>query len=108
MDSDGKYYASVLFEYEADITMVCMMSTNAIGLDYKSDGLYMDSNSKSAGMHKYYRESHRKLAKAQRRLSRKEGARKGETRSNNYIKQQKTTSQTRRRIRTLQILVLAI
>ena len=98
MDSDGKYYASVLFEYEADITMVCMMSTNAIGLDYKSDGLYMDSNGKSAGMHKHYRESHRKLAKAQRRLSRKEGARKGESKSNNYIKQQRKVAKIHRHI----------
>ena len=32
-------------------------SDNAIGLDYNSDGLYMDSNGKIASGHKFYRES---------------------------------------------------
>ena len=42
-DSVGNYFASVLFEYEQeDIPSVSKSSTNAIGLDYKSDGLYMD------------------------------------------------------------------
>lgn len=44
LDSDGKYYASVLFEYEQDITLVSNPECNAIGLDYKSDGLFTDSN----------------------------------------------------------------
>lgn len=86
--SDGKYYASVMFEYDTDINYVSKMSSNAIGLDYKSDGLYMDSNNHCADMPKYYRENHKKLAKEQRRLSRKTGSRKGEPKSNNYIKQQ--------------------
>ena len=39
-DSVGNYFASVLFEYEQeDIPSVSKSSTNAIGLDYKSDGL---------------------------------------------------------------------
>ena len=37
--------------------------------------------------HKYYRESHNKLAKAQRKLSRMQGSKKHEVKSNNYIKQ---------------------
>ena len=41
-DSDGKYYVSVLFEYDITITSVAM-SDCAIGLDYKSEGLYVDS-----------------------------------------------------------------
>lgn len=36
--SDGKYYISVLFEYEEAIVPVC--TNQVIGLDYKSDGLY--------------------------------------------------------------------
>lgn len=86
-DSDGKYYASVLFEYEKVIVPVSRTSTNAIGLDYKSDGLYMDNNGNKAELPKYYRESHAKLAKAQRRLSRKRGSKKNEPKSNHYLKQ---------------------
>lgn len=42
-DSDGKFYVSILFEYEKAITPA-IISDNAVGIDYKSDGLYMDSN----------------------------------------------------------------
>lgn len=69
LDGDGKFYVSVLFEYEDNITFV-PRSDNAIGLDYKSDGLYMDSNGCIGSNHKYYREGFVKLKKAQRKLSR--------------------------------------
>ena len=85
-DSDGKYYASVLFEYDKDISVV-PVSDNVIGLDYASDGLYVDDNGNIGSNHKYYRESHKKLAKAQKKLSRKKGSRKNEAKSNNYLKQ---------------------
>uniref|UniRef100_UPI004055D4E7 hypothetical protein n=1 Tax=Agathobacter sp. TaxID=2021311 RepID=UPI004055D4E7 len=49
----------------------------------------MDSKGQNADMPKYYRENHEKLAKEQRRLSRKQGSRKGEKKWNNYMKQQK-------------------
>ena len=68
-ESDGKFYAAVLFEYEEEIKAV-PVSKNAIGLDYKSDGLYMDSNGIVGSNHKFYRESYKKLCKAQRKLSR--------------------------------------
>jgi len=42
-DNDGKYYVSVLFEFTKVITKV-LVSDSVIGLDYKSDGLYADSN----------------------------------------------------------------
>ena len=97
-DRDGKFYASVLFEYDTEIISISKMSSNAIGLDYKSDGLYMDSNGNKADMHKYYRESHDKLAKEQRKLSRKIGSSKGEEKSNNYRKQQKKLAKIHRHI----------
>ena len=97
-DRDGKFYASVLFEYDAEVIVMSKMSSNAIGLDYKSDGLYMDSNGNKADMHKYYRESHDKLAKEQRKLSRKIGSSKGEEKSNNYRKQQKKLAKIHRHI----------
>ena len=98
-DGVGNYFASVLFEYEQeDIPSVSKSSTNAIGLDYKSDGLYMDSNGNKAGVHKYYRESHKKLAKEQRRLSRKAGSKKNETKSSNYFKQMRKVNRIYRKI----------
>ena len=98
-DSVGNYFVSVLFEYEQeDIPSISKSSTNAIGLDYKSDGLYMDSNGNKAGVHKYYRESHKKLAKQQRRLSRKAGSKKNETKSSNYFKQMRKVNRIYRKI----------
>lgn len=85
-DSDGKYYASVLFEFTQEIRQV-PISNNAIGLDYASDGLYVDDRGNVGSNHKYYRESHNKLAKVQRRLSRKIGSKKNSIKSNNYLKQ---------------------
>ena len=71
--------------------------TNAIGLDYASDGLYVDSNGSIGSNHKYY-ESQKKLAKAQRRLSRKQGSLKNETKSNNYMKQLRKVNRIHRHI----------
>lgn len=86
-DNDSKYYVSVLFEYDKLISSYTTDFTNAIGLDYASDNLYIDSNGDIGTNHKYYRESHKKLAKEQRRLSRMKGSKKGEAKSNNYMKQ---------------------
>ena len=44
--------------------------TKSIGLDYKSDGLYMDSDGNIGTNHKYFRNSQKKLAGAQKKLSR--------------------------------------
>ena len=41
-ESDGSYYVSVLYEYEAAIMPQAVNPEQVIGLDYKSDGLYMD------------------------------------------------------------------
>ena len=77
-DNDGKYYASVLFEFDKVINQVAV-SDNVIGLDYRSDGLYGDSNGNVCGSPKYYRRSQKKLARLQRQLCRKE---KGSNNSN--------------------------
>ena len=53
-----------------------------LGLDYKSNGLYMDSDgNKAFGSNKIYRQYEKKLAKAQRKLKNKDVG------SNNYYKQ---------------------
>ena len=99
-ESDGKYYVSVLFEFDENKNENTYIAdkTNAIGLDYASDGLYVDSNGNVGTNHKYYRESQDKLAKAQRKLSRMQGSRKGEKKSNNYWKQLRKVNKIHRRI----------
>ena len=51
--SDGTYYCSILYEYDNNIKPVVLDKNNAIGLDYKSDGLYVDSNGNKPSLHKY-------------------------------------------------------
>jgi len=96
-EADGTYFASVLFEFEHK-TISAPLSDNAIGLDYASNGLYVDDQGNVGSNHKYYRESHKKLAKEQRRLSRKRGSRKGEERSKNYMKQLRKVGKIHRHI----------
>lgn len=95
--SDGKFYASVLFEYESDINYHADFN-NAIGLDYASNGLFVDSNGRRGTNHKFYREAQKKLAKEQRKLSRMKGSKKNEPKSNNYIKQLRKTNKIHRHI----------
>ena len=95
--SDGKFYASVLFEYESDINYQADLN-NAIGLDYASNGLFIDSNGRRGTNHKYYREAQKKLAKEQRKLSRMKGSKKNEPKSNNYIKQLRKVNRVHRHI----------
>lgn len=82
-ESDGSYYVSVLYEYEAAIMPQAVNPEQVIGLDYKSDGLYMDSEGRCCGMPHYYRKNQKKLTKAQRKLKAKQ------LQSVNYRKQQK-------------------
>ena len=96
-EPDGRYYASVLFEYRNTVTKV-PVSDSVIGLDYASDGLYVDDKGNTGSNHKYYRESHAKLAKAQRRLSHMRGSKKGEVKSCNYIKQLRKVNKIHRHI----------
>lgn len=77
-DCTDKYYVACNFEYETDVTPKEI--TTVIGLDYKSDGLYCDSNGIICHMPKFYKASQKKLAKLQKSLSRKK------LNSNNYKK----------------------
>ena len=97
-ESDGKYYISILFEFENTVNPYVADKNNAIGLDYVSDGLYVDSKGNVGTNYKYYRESHNKLAKAQRKLSRMQGSKKHEEKSNNYIKQLRKVNRIHRHI----------
>ena len=97
-ESDGSYYISVLFEYEKKENTYIADKTNAIGLDYASNGLFVDSNGKRGTNHKFYREAQKKLAKEQRKLSRMKGSKKHENKSNNYIKQLRKVNKIHRHI----------
>lgn len=74
LEPSGKWYVSILLEMpetssktkkEDDISKL-----NILGMDYKSNGLYMDSEGYCADMPKYFRKSQKKLAKEQKKLSR--------------------------------------
>ncbi len=91
-ERDGTYYISILFEYEAKELYAPVTSIRTLGLDYKSDGLYVDSNGNDCDMPHYYRLSQDKLAKSQRKLKHKTIG------SNNYHKQQKKIAKIHRHI----------
>ena len=97
-DSDGKFYVSILFEFDEPVNTYVADAHNAIGLDYASDGLYVDNNGNIGTNHKFYRESHAKLAKAQRKLSRMKGSKKNEHKSSNYLKQLRKVNKIHRHI----------
>jgi len=65
----GKYYASILYEYEEDITPVCPV--NVVGLDFSMKKLYVSSDGLCADYPRFYRRSQEKLAREQRKLSRR-------------------------------------
>lgn len=89
-EADDSYYASVLYEYE-DTTLAVDEIKTHIGLDYKSDGLYTNSEGKCADMPHFYRKSQKKLAKAQRKLSKRKLG------SKNYGKQKHKVAKIHRK-----------
>lgn len=87
---DNSYQVSVLFEYEEITLYAPVTEMTTIGLDYKSDGLYVSSDGDVCGMPHYYRKSSEKLAKAQRKLKHMTVG------SINYNKQQKRIAKIHR------------
>ena len=75
----GKYYASLLYKYDTDIIEI--IPESIIGLDFSMNELYIDSNGDIPEYPRPYRSMQTKLAKEQRKLSkRKKGG-------SNYLKQ---------------------
>ena len=66
----GKYYVSILVEYEIEIKKIKPQVDKVIGLDYSSSTLYVDSEANRADYPKFYRRAEEKLKKGQRKLSR--------------------------------------
>ena len=65
----GKYFVSILVEYEADILTLELNTDKAIGLDFDMKNLYTDNNGMRAEYPRYYRAMQNKLAIEQRKLS---------------------------------------
>lgn len=79
-EKDGSYYASILYEYNKEIVKI-EITDKVLGLDYKSDGLYTDSEGNTCGSPKYYKKSQKKLSRLQRKLSKKEKGSKNRDKS---------------------------
>lgn len=80
-NSSGKYYISILVEYENQVSTRELDKSKSIGLDYSSPSFYIDSEGRDAGYPKFFRTYQNKLAFEQRKLSRMKLG------SNNYYKQ---------------------
>ena len=63
----GKYYASVLFEYENQIQEQELH--DFLGLDFSIHGLYKDSNGNEPAYPRYYRQAEERLKREQRKLT---------------------------------------
>ena len=70
-EPDGKRYYSILMEYPKPQAATQPVIQNGIGLDYSMPNLYVDSNGSSPVFPKPYRTMEPKLARAQKKLSRK-------------------------------------
>lgn len=77
----GKYYVSILVEYDKIIPEIELSKNKAIGLDYASHSFYVDSQGREADYPKFYRKAQDKLASEQRKLANMKYD------SNNYYKQ---------------------
>lgn len=66
----GKYFISLLYEFEKDIQSIVPTKEKSLGLDYSSHDFYVDSNGEVANYPRFYRQSEEKIAKEQRKLSR--------------------------------------
>lgn len=66
----GKYYISILVEYENQILPV--IPEKFVGLDFAMNGLYVASDEEDANYPYFLRKTEKRLAKAQRKLSKRQ------------------------------------
>ena len=92
-DPSGKYYVSILTEYEANIPERTLDTGKALGLDYSSPHFYVDSQGVEADMPHFYRRAEQRLAMEQRKLSKMV---KG---SSNYQKQKRRVALVHEKVR---------
>ena len=92
-EPSGKYYASILTEYEAEESAIEINVGSALGLDYSSPHFYVSSDGELADMPHYYRNAERRLAREQRRLSKMTRG------SSNYQKQKNRVAAAYEKVR---------
>ncbi len=92
-EPSGKYYASILTEYEYEPAELTLRADAALGLDYSSPHFYVDSGGNTADMPQFYRSAEKKLAREQKKLSRMV---KG---SRNYLKQKARVAAAHEKVR---------
>lgn len=68
-NASGKYFASLLTEYDYTPPEVQIHPENCLGLDYSSPHFYVDSENQTADIPHFYREAEKKLAREQRKMS---------------------------------------
>ncbi len=69
-EPSGKYYGSILTEYEAEEPSIILDVERSLGLDYSSPHFYVSNEGEKADMPHFYRKAEEKLAREQRKLSR--------------------------------------
>lgn len=89
----GKYYISILVEYDYEPPIRELDKSKALGLDYSSPHFYVDSQGNEANYPKFYRNAEDKLAKEQRQLSNMKLG------SNNYKKQKEVIAKIHEHIK---------
>ena len=62
---NGRYYVSITYIVEKEVVSVPVSESQALGLDYKSDGLYVDSEGNVADMPHWFRLAQSRLKKEQ-------------------------------------------
>lgn len=92
-ESTGKYYVSILTEYEAETDDKELGCCKSLGLDYSSPHFYVDSNGVAADMPHFFREAEERLAREDRKLSRMKKY------SKNYEKQKKRVALAKEKVK---------
>ncbi|HCR82200.1 MAG TPA: hypothetical protein DIW07_02105 [Lachnospiraceae bacterium] len=68
-EPSGKYYASLLYTYESQISAEKAVVEKLLGMDFAMGGMAVFSDGSRAEYPMYYRKSEKKLCKEQRKLS---------------------------------------
>ena len=92
-EASGSYYASLLFQYENQVVEQQGNFEKVVGIDFAMHGLGVFSDGTCAEYPMYYRQSEKRLAREQRKLSR---CQKG---SRNYGKQKRKVGKVHEKIR---------
>ena len=68
-EPSGKYYVSLLTEFDFQAPEAVVRPSNCLGLDYSSPHFYVDSENQTADMPHFYREAEKRLAREQRKMA---------------------------------------